>query len=354
MAALNIQIEKAQESKITQIDFNDIKFGRTFSDHMFVAEYFDGAWQTATIKPYGKLELSPACNVFHYGQAIFEGMKAFYKADNSGVVLFRPEMNVDRMNYSAKRMSMPEIPKELFLDALQQLITIDKAFVPNVPNSALYIRPFLIATEPFIGVKTSDRYLFVIITGPVGAYYGEAISVYVHEKYIRAAKGGYGDAKAAGNYAGSLYPVELARQKGYKDVLWLDGEHKQYVQEVGTMNIFFVIGNKIMTPMLDGSILAGITRNSIINLAKEMGYEVEEKLVDIKEVIEAHQNGELKEVFGTGTAVVVNEVNKICYQGQDYILDETKFTIAKQLKNKLVAIQKGTIEDTHHWVKQVI
>jgi branched-chain amino acid aminotransferase len=280
-------------------------------------------------------------------------MKAFYKADNSGIVLFRPEKNVERLNYSASRMSMPEVPKELFLEALEQLINLDKAFVPNVPNSALYIRPFLIGTEPFIGVKTSDRYLFIILTGPVGAYYGEAISVYVHEKYIRAAKGGYGDAKAAGNYAGSLYPVELARKEGYKDVLWLDGEHKKYVQEVGTMNIFFVIGNKIITPMLDGSILSGVTRDSIITLAKENGYEVEEKLVDIQEIIDAHNDGTLKEIFGTGTAVVVNEVNRIGYQGKDYLLDGNTFVISKKLKQQLVDIQKGISADKFNWVKEV-
>lgn len=353
MSKLNINIIKNTESKIKDIDFNDIKFGRTFSDHMFIAEYYDGKWQTATIKPYGNIEISPACNVFHYGQAIFEGMKAFYKADNSGIVLFRPEKNVERLNYSASRMSMPEVPKELFLEALEQLINLDKAFVPNVPNSALYIRPFLIGTEPFIGVKTSDRYLFIILTGPVGAYYGEAISVYVHEKYIRAAKGGYGDAKAAGNYAGSLYPVELARKEGYKDVLWLDGEHKKYVQEVGTMNIFFVIGNKIITPMLDGSILSGVTRDSIITLAKDNGYEVEEKLVDIQEIIDAHNDGTLKEIFGTGTAVVVNEVNRIGYQGKDYLLDGNTFVISKKLKQQLVDIQKGISADKFNWVKEV-
>lgn len=354
MTKLTINTIRCKESKIDTIDFNDIKFGRTFADHMFVAEYYDGAWQSATIKPYGNIELSPACNVFHYGQAIFEGMKAFYKEDNSGIVLFRPEKNLERMNYSAQRMSMPEIPKDLFLDAIQQLIQLDKAFVPNVPNSALYIRPLLIATEPFIGVKTSDRYLFIIITGPVGAYYGEPISVYVHEKYVRATKGGYGDAKAAGNYAGSLYPVEIARQKGYKDVLWLDGEHKQYVQEVGTMNIFFVIEDKIITPMLDGSILSGITRDSIITLARDNGYNVEEKLVPIEEIIVAHKSGKLKEIFGTGTAVVVNEVNKIGYQGQDYTLDENTFVLSKKLKQQLVDIQKGVSNDKYNWIKTVI
>lgn len=353
MPPLQIKIEKTTHSKIDTLDFNDIKFGRNFADHMLVAEYYDGAWQEVNIKPFQNLELSPACNVFHYGQAIFEGMKAFYKEDGNGIVLFRPEMNWKRMNQSAKRMSMPEIPKEIFIEGIRQLIDLDRAFVPNVPNSALYIRPVMFSTEPFIGVKTSDRYLLVIFTGPVGAYYGEPISVYVHEKYIRAAKGGYGDAKAAGNYAGSLYPLEIARNNGYKDVLWLDGEHKQYVQEVGTMNIFFVINNKLVTPMLDGSILAGVTRDSIITLAKELGYEVEEKLLDIKEVIEAHKNGTLTEAFGTGTAVVVNAVNKIGYEGKDYELDASQFKVAGQLKEKLVHIQKGIEPDTHNWIVEI-
>ena len=348
-----IETEKVKESKLPAIDFNNIPFGRTFSDHMFICEYFDGKGQTAKIQPYQPLEMSPACNVFHYGQAIFEGMKAYYKADESGVVLFRPEKNWERLNKSAVRMSMPEVPKELFMNGLQQLIQLDRDFIPKSAGSSLYIRPFMIGTEPFIGVKTSDRYLFMIIIGPVGPYYGEAISVLVYDTYIRATKGGYGNAKAAGNYAGTLYPVELARKQGYKDVLWLDGEHKKYVNEVGTMNIFFVVDGVLITPETDGAILEGITRDSIIQIAKSLGIPVEERVIAIDEIVAAHDNGTLTEMFGTGTAAVVNPVNRFGYKGKDYLLDETKYTVSARIKEQLVGIQKCTIEDTFGWVVEI-
>lgn len=350
---LQIQVEKRKDSVLPSIDFHNIPFGKTFSDHMLVCEYEDGEWRSARIQPFQNLSLSPACNVFHYGQAIFEGMKAFYKADGSGIVLFRPEMNIARMNRSAKRMSMPEIPHDLFLEGLLELVRMERAFVPNLPNSSLYIRPVLIGTEPFIGVKTSSRFLFYIIVGPSGAYYGEPISVLVYEDFIRATKGGYGSAKAAGNYAGTLYPVELARQKGYKDVLWLDGEHKKYAQEVGTMNIFFAIDGKLVTPKTDGTILEGITRDSIIRLAGDFGIEVEERDISIDEIVAAHDSGRLTEMFGTGTAVVVNPVERFGFRGKDYTLDVSKFEIASKLKQELEGIQKGLIDDRHHWVLEI-
>lgn len=353
MSDYKINITRTDNSKINQIDFNNIQFGRNFSDHMLVADYYNGDWQDVNILPYGNLSLSPACNVFHYGQAIFEGMKAFYKEDGSGVVLFRPEKNWERMNLSATRMSMPTIPKSIFMDGIKALIDLDRAFVPNVPNSALYIRPVMFATEPFIGVKTSDQYKFVLMTSPVGAYYGEPISVLVYDDYIRATKGGYGYAKAAGNYAGTLYPVELARKKGYKDVLWLDGEHKQFVQEVGTMNIFFVLDGKLVTPALDSAILDGITRNSVIQLAKDFGYTVEERPIDIQEIADGFESGKLTEIFGTGTAVVINPVDRFGYHGKDYSLDASKYEIAPKIKNALIAIQKCTATDEHGWVVEV-
>lgn len=348
-----IEIETVKESKLSSIDFNDLPFGKTFSDHMLICEYYDGKWQTAKIQPYQNISLSPACNVFHYGQAIFEGMKAYYKEDESGVVIFRPEMNLARLNKSAIRMSMPEVPEELFMEGLKKLIELDKDFIPKNGGSSLYIRPFMIGTEPFIGVKTSNRYLFMIIIGPVGAYYSEAISVLVYDSYIRATIGGYGSAKAAGNYAGTLYPVELARQQGYKDVLWLDGEHKKYANEVGTMNIFFVIDGKLITPNTDGAILEGITRDSVITIARDLGYTVEERPISIDEVMEAHKNGTLTEVFGTGTAAVVTPVNRFGYKGNDYTLDDDSFTIAPKLKETLVNIQKCISADKFGWVREI-
>lgn len=353
-ASIPIEVERVKESKLSQIDFNNLPFGRTFSDHMMVCEYYEGKWQTARIQPYQNLSLSPASNVFHYGQAIFEGMKAYYKQDESGVVLFRPEMNWERLNRSAVRMSMPEIPKDLFMEGIRKLVELDKDFIPKKAGSSLYIRPFLIGTEPFIGVKTSDRYLFIIIIGPTGPYYGEAISVLVYDTFVRSTKGGYGNAKAAGNYAGTLYPVELAKKMGYKDVLWLDGEHKKYANEVGTMNIFFVIDGKLVTPETDGTILEGITRDSVITIARELGYSVEERPISIDEIVAAHDDGILSEMFGTGTAAVVNPVNRFGYKGKDYLLDDKNFVIAPRIKQELEGIQKCVLPDRYDWVVKVL
>lgn len=348
-----IEVETVKESSLSAIDFNHLPFGKTFSDHMMICEYYDGQWQTAKIQPYQNISLSPACNVFHYGQAVFEGMKAYYKEDESGIVLFRPEKNWERLNKSALRMSMPEIPKQLFMDGIKKLVELDKQFIPKAAGSSLYIRPFIIGTEPFIGVRTSDRYLFMIIIGPTGPYYGDAISVLVYDTFVRSTKGGYGAAKAAGNYAGTLYPRELATKMGYKDVLWLDGEHKKYANEVGTMNIFFVIDGKLVTPETDGTILEGITRDSIITIAKSLGYTVEERPISIDEIISAHESGKLTEMFGTGTAAVVNPINLFGYKGNDYKLDENSFIIANQLKEELLGIQKCIKEDKFGWVTSI-
>lgn len=349
-----IEIEKVAKSKLPEIDFDNLPFGKTFSDHMMICEYYDGKWQTAKIEPFQNISISPACNVFHYGQAVFEGMKAYYKEDESGIVLFRPEKNHERLNKSAVRMSMPEVPEELFMEGIKKLIELDKEFIPKKAGSSLYIRPFIIGTEPFIGVRTSDRYLFMIIIGPTGPYYGEPISVLVYDTFVRSTKGGYGNAKAAGNYAGTLYPRELATKMGYKDVLWLDGEHKKYANEVGTMNIFFVIDGKLITPETDGTILEGITRDSVIKIAKDFGYTVEERPISIDEIIDAHNNGILNEMFGTGTAAVVNPVNRFGYKGKDYLLDEKTFVIAQQIKTELEGIQKCTIKDRFGWVVDVL
>ena len=351
---LPISIEKVTESKLSTIDFKNMPFGKTFSDHMMVCEYYDGKWQTAKILPYQNISISPACNVFHYGQAIFEGMKAYYKNDESGIVLFRPEKNWERFNKSAARMSMPEVPKDLFMNGIKKLIELDKGFIPKSEGSSLYIRPFMIGTEPFLGVRTSASYIFSVLIGPTGPYYGEPISVLVHDKYVRSVKGDYGAAKAAGNQAGTLYPVELAKKQGQKDVLWLDGEQKKYASEVGTMNIFFVIDGKLITPETDGTILEGITRDSVITLAKDFGYEVEERSISIDEIIAAQENGKLTEMFGTGTAAVVNPVNRFGYKEKDYLLDESKFVIAPQIKKQLEGIQKCLLQDKFGWVVNVI
>lgn len=345
-----IKIEKAATSKLAQVDFDNIPFGRTFSDHMLVAEYYDGKWQTATIKPYGNLSLSPATSCLHYGQAIFEGMKAHRTADGK-IALFRPDENIARFNKSAVRMSMPEVPNEIFLDGLLQLIDLDKGWIPNkVEGASLYIRPMLIATEPFIGVKTSDRYIFAIIIGPVGPYYAEPVSVLVSEDYARAVKGGVGYAKTAGNYGRTLQPVELAREQGYKDILWLDGKENKYVEEIGTMNVFFVIDGELHTPAIDGTFLEGITRKSVIQIAQDLGYKTNERKLAIDEVVEAHKAGRLTEMFGTGTAATITHINRIGYKGNDYNLNVDEAKIAKHLKQELEGIKDNSVDDRHGWL----
>jgi branched-chain amino acid aminotransferase len=349
---LKIEVEKTKESKISTVDFNNIPFGKTFSDHMLVAEYFDGEWQSAKILPFGPLALSPATSILHYGQAIFEGMKA-HRTQEGKIALFRPEKNIARFNKSAIRMSMPPVPEELFMEGLLQLIALDIQWIPNTDGSSLYIRPLLIATEPFIGVKTSDRYLFVIMMGPSGPYYDMPVNVLVTEQYARAVKGGVGFAKTAGNYGRTLQPVEEARKKGYKDILWLDGSEKKYVEEIGTMNVFFVINGKLVTPAIDGTFLEGITRASVIQIAKDLGYTVEERKIAIDELVTAHKAGLLQEMFGTGTAATITHINQFCFRDADYDLDLDKSFVAKSIKKELEGIKHNTIPDRHGWLKFV-
>jgi branched-chain amino acid aminotransferase len=277
-------------------------------------------------------------------------MKAHRTSDGK-IALFRPDKNIERFNKSAVRMSMPEVPVDLFMDGLLQLIALDKSWIPNTDGSSLYIRPLMFATEPFIGVKTSDRYLFVIMMGPSGPYYSMPINVLVTEDYARAVKGGVGFAKTAGNYGRTLQPVEEARQKGYKDILWLDGRERKYVEEIGTMNVFFVIDGKVVTPAIDGTFLEGITRSSVIQIAKDLGYQVEERKISIDELVEAHKAGLLQEMFGTGTAATITHINQICYRGVDYDLDLNKSVVAKRLKEELEGIKHNDIPDRHGWLK---
>ena len=299
-----IKITKTTNSRLSSLDFDNIPFGKTFSDHMFVCDYKNGQWQDARIVPFGKFEMHPASMVLHYGQAIFEGMKAT-KSHDGKPLFFRPEQHSIRINASARRMSMPEFPADLFDEAIHALVGLDQGWIPPAKGSALYIRPYMFATDEFIGVKPSETYRFIIFTGPVGPYYPKPVSLLAETKYIRAAAGGTGEAKAAGNYAGALLPARLANEAGYDQVMWLDAKEFKYVQEVGTMNIFFVIDGKVVTPSTDGTILKGITRMSIIEILRNAGYEVEERRVSTDELIEAHSKGLLQESFGTGTAAVV-------------------------------------------------
>ncbi|HQQ93644.1 MAG TPA: branched-chain amino acid aminotransferase [Bacteroidia bacterium] len=351
---LDIRIEKTAKSRVSEYDINNVPFGKCFSDHMFVAEYENGEWKKAYIMPYQDVPMSYAMSALHYGQAIFEGMKA-YKNGSGEVSMFRPLENLKRMNKSAIRMAMPEVPEELFVNGLNALLKLDAAWVPTSDAGSLYIRPFLIATDEAIGVKISDTYKFVIITCPAGKYYSEPIKVLVETTYFRAVHGGVGFVKAAGNYGRSLYPTKLAQQKGYQQVIWTDSETKQYFEESGTMNVMFLIGDTLCTPGLSDTILDGITRDSVLSLARQWGMKVEERKVSIKEVIEAAENGQLKEVFGCGTAATIAQIIAIGHNGRDYILppvEERKFS--NRVDETLRAIRKGKIADNNHWMMKVV
>jgi branched-chain amino acid aminotransferase len=352
-STLDISIQKTKQSRVSEYDINNVPFGKCFSDHMFVAEYKDGKWEKAYIAPYGDVNMSYAMSALHYGQAIFEGMKA-YKDENGEVALFRPLENFKRLNKSAIRMAMPEIPEELFMTGLMELIKLDSAWVPSSETGSLYIRPFLIATDEAIGVKISDTYKFVIITCPAGKYYSEPIKVLVETNYYRAVKGGVGFVKAAGNYGRSLYPTKLAQQKGYQQVIWTDSETQQYFEESGTMNVMFVIGDTLLTPGLSDTILDGVTRNSVLTLARDWGMKVEERKVSIKEVFEAIDKGTLMEVFGCGTAATIAQIIGIGYNGKDYALppvSERKFST--RVDETLRAIRKGKTDDKFKWMVKV-
>ena len=353
IASADIKIEKIAQSKLSEYDVNNVPFGKCFADHMFVAEYADGAWQKAYVTPYQNIPMSYSMAALHYGQAIFEGMKA-YKNEKGEVKVFRPLDNFNRMNKSAIRMSMPEVPEELFMGGLIELLKLDAGWIPTSETGSLYIRPFLIATDEALGVKTSDNYKFVIITCPAGKYYAEPIKVLIEQNYIRAVEGGVGYVKAAGNYGRSLYPTKLAQQKGYQQVIWTDGKTHSYVEESGTMNLIFVIDGKVVTPAIGDTILDGITRRSVLALAKDWGIAVEERKISIKEVLEAHANGTLQEAFGVGTAATIAQIIGIGFDDKDYMLpavEDRKFS--NKVDETLRNIRKGKIEDKFGWMYAV-
>lgn len=349
--ALAINITKISTSKLNQINFDDLKFGQTISDHMFIADYENGAWSNFRIEPYAALQLNPANAALHYGQSVFEGMKA-YKNDAGETLLFRADANQKRLNESAKRMCIPEVPENIFMEGLFQLLHLDRAWIPNRPGYSLYIRPFVFATDDYLGIKPSEKYKFMIFTCPVGNYYSKPVSVKVECNYTRAAEGGTGFAKAAGNYAASLYPALLAQKEGYDQLLWTDGKSHQYIEESGTMNIMFMINNTLITaPTSTGTILKGITRDSVLTLAKEMGIEVEERFLRVAELEDALRSKTIEEAFGTGTAATIAHVSKIHINGKDYELpqkDEKSFS--NRVLKKLDDIKYGKVEDVHNWL----
>lgn len=350
VSTFEIKINKVEESRFKPFESDEINMGRVYTDHMLVCDYKDGAWQTPEIMPYGNMELSPALASLHYGQAIFEGVKAYRQPDGS-VAVFRPEANWKRLNVSARRMDMPEIPEEIFIGGLQKLLQTDINWIPGFAETSLYIRPFMFSTDAFIGVKTSDTYRFCIIMSPAGKYYAKPVNIYVQDEFIRAAPGGIGFTKAAGNYGASMYPTHTVKDKGYDQILWTDAFEHKYVQEIGTMNVFFIVDGKAWTPDLkSGTILAGITRDSIITLLKENNIEVEERPISIDELVAAYKEGKLQEAFGSGTAASMSFIQSLTYQDNKLQLkDVSEWTISPKIKALLDDIRYGKIADTHGW-----
>ncbi len=329
---------------------DSLGFGKFFTDHMFVMDYVDGkGWHNPQIIPYGPLALDPSCATLHYGQAVFEGLKA-YKGENGKIMLFRPYDNMNRINESNERLCIPKIDVDFAVNAIKTLVELDQDWIPDGKGTALYIRPFIFATDPFLGVHPAATYKFIIILSPVGAYYKEGLNpvkIYVEDEYVRAVRGGMGFSKTAGNYAASLKAQEEAEKKGYTQVLWLDGVERKYIEEVGAMNIFFKIDGKVVTPALNGSILAGITRNSCLKVLNAMGIDAKEARISIQEVYEAYENGKLEEVFGTGTAAVISPVGELCWAGKKMIINNNEIgPVSQKLYDTITGIQGGKIEDT--------
>lgn len=354
---LDIKIEKTTTPKEQPIAENPLNFGTIFTDHMFIMNYETSkGWHDARVVPYQPISLEPSAMVFHYGQEMFEGMKA-YKAEDGRTLLFRPDKNIERANKTNRRICIPEIPEEDFLQALKTIVKYDEAWIPTKAGTSLYIRPFVIATDPFLGVRPSNTYLFMIILSPVGAYYPEGLNpvkIWIEDEYVRAVKGGIGEAKTGGNYVASLKSQVKAHDAGYSQVLWLDGIERKYIEEVGAMNIFFKINGTVVTPMLNGSILPGVTRDSVINLCKAWGLPVEERRISIDEIYEAQKNGTLEEVFGTGTAAVISPVGQLRWE--DHIMKVQDGGIgeySQKFYDAITGIQLGNIEDTFNWTVEV-
>ena len=348
----NIQILPVQNSRIDTVDFNNLPFGTLFSDHMFTCDYKDGKWQNPTIKAYGPIELNPSAKIFHYGQSIFEGMKAYKDADLN-TLLFRPLDNCKRLNKSAERMVIPQIPEELFMDGLKKLLEIDNAWIPTNEGSSLYIRPFVFASGNGFHASPATEYKFIIATAPSGAYFAGKVKVLIEEKYARAANGGVGFAKAGGNYAAQFYPTQLAIEKGYNQVIWTDDTSHEYIEEAGAMNIFVRINDTLVTSPTSDRILDGITRKSIIQFAKDNDIDVEVRKITVKEVVESAKNGTLKEMFGAGTAAVISPISSFGFKEQDFDLPELNNSYASQLKKRITDIQTNKTEDPYGWRVQL-
>ncbi len=352
-----IRIERTTCPKERPGQDDPLVFGTIFTDHMFEMDYEEGkGWIDPRIVPYHKLELDPSCMVFHYGQEMFEGLKA-YKADDGRILLFRPDKNIERANRSNRRICIPKIPEDIFMEALKAVVKIDQDWIPTKPGTSLYIRPFVIATDPFLGVRPSHTYKFMIILSPVGAYYAsglDPVKIWIEDEYVRAVKGGIGEAKTGGNYVASLASQVKAHEEGYAQVLWLDGVHRKYIEEVGAMNIFFKINGTVVTPKLNGSILPGVTRDSALQLCRLWGIPVEERTISVDEVVKTAESGEMEECFGTGTAAVVSPVGELRFEQEKMPIGGNKIgELTQRIYDTITKIQLGRIEGPEGWSVEV-
>ena len=352
IADIPLNITRVSTSKLADVDFDNLEFGKNFTDHMFVCDYQDGTWQTPEIIPYGPMTIEPSAKVFHYGQAVFEGMKAF-KDDDGKVFLFRPLDNHDRINKSSERMAIPAFPQELFINGLETLLNLDRDWIKPGQGNSLYIRPFVIATESGVSASPSSKYRFIIICAPANAYYKGDVRVLFASKYSRSADGGVGFAKAAGNYGAQFYPTNLAKEKGYQQIIWTDANTHEYLEEAGTMNIFFRINDTLVTAPTNDRILDGITRKSVIQLARDNNIEVDIRRISVAEIKDAAKNGSLKEIFGSGTAATINPIVGFGHLDDDYDLPRLEQSYAKLFMEQLSGIQYNRREDKHGWRYEV-
>lgn len=351
---IGISTTKVSQSRLKEVDFTNLPFGQVYTDHMFIADYKQGAWKNYRIIPYGYMPISPASPALHYGQSIFEGMKAYASESGNETLVFRPLENWKRMNISAERMCMPAIPEELFMESIAALIHLDRAWIPKEEGSSLYIRPFMFSADEYIGIRPSRDFTFMIMLSPTGPYYSTPVKVKIETHYTRAVQGGTGFAKAGGNYGGAIYPAKLAQDQGYHQLIWTDGKNHEYVEESGTMNVMFVIDGVLLTPALSDSILAGITRQSVLDLARHWKMPMEERRISVKELLKSLEEGRVQEAFGAGTAATIAHIELIGNEGTDYILppiNERKFS--NRVYDELEKIKRGKTPDLFNWVHHI-
>jgi len=346
---LEIKTTKTKHSRLQETDFSNLPFGRNFSDHMFSADYVDGEWTNFEILPYGEIGLSPAISALHYGQAFFEGLKAYKHADGQ-VSVFRPDKNAIRFNKSAERLCMPTLPEEIFIQSIAAVVDIDRDWIPEKAHHAMYIRPFMFATDPYLGVAPSKSYKYMVLIGPTGPYFSKTLRVKIETKYTRAAEGGMGYAKSAGNYGGSMLPAKRAMEEGFDQLIWTDAKNHEYIEEMGAANVMFVLDGKLITPSTRDTILDGVTRDTVLTLAREWGMTVEERRVSVAEIIEGAKNGKLQDAFGAGTAATIAPVGSISHNGEEYFLSDPKTReFSQRVLTELDAIKYGRVADVHGW-----